>query len=93
MQIKMEQKAKQLLLASMAAVAACSTAQTVPADKSASDAQATAQVKGRERYEGFIEALGRRLEKSKACFSRFQTTSQEAQCRKRQRTVSRAFFG
>lgn len=26
-----------------------------------SDAQATAQVKGRERYEGFIEALGRRL--------------------------------
>jgi len=50
-----------------------------------SDAQATAQVKGRERYEGFIEALGRRLEKSKACFSRFQTTSQEAQCRKRPR--------
>ena len=26
-----------------------------------SDAQATAQAKGRERYEGFIEALGRRL--------------------------------
>ncbi|MGH9897012.1 MAG: CopG family transcriptional regulator, partial [bacterium] len=26
-----------------------------------SDAQASAQVKGRERYEGFIEALGRRL--------------------------------
>ena len=25
------------------------------------DAQATAQAKGRERYEGFIEALGRRL--------------------------------
>jgi hypothetical protein len=25
------------------------------------DAQATAQLKGRERYEGFIEALGRRL--------------------------------
>ncbi len=28
-----------------------------------SDAQAAAQVKGRERYEGFIEALGRRLQK------------------------------
>ena len=26
-----------------------------------SDAQATAQAKGRERYEGFIEALGRRM--------------------------------
>jgi hypothetical protein len=26
-----------------------------------SDAQASAQAKGRERYEGFIEALGRRL--------------------------------
>jgi hypothetical protein len=25
------------------------------------DAQATAQIKGRERYEGFIEALGRRM--------------------------------
>src|SRR5215813_10622356 len=27
------------------------------------DAQAAAQAKGRERYEGFIEALGRRLQK------------------------------
>lgn len=27
------------------------------------DAQASAQVKGRERYEGFVEALGRRLAK------------------------------
>lgn len=29
------------------------------------DAQATAQAKGRERYEGFIEALGRRLNKGR----------------------------
>jgi hypothetical protein len=27
-----------------------------------SDANATAQVKGRERYEGFIETLGKRLQ-------------------------------
>ncbi|MDI3563373.1 CopG family transcriptional regulator [Bradyrhizobium sp. Arg816] len=27
------------------------------------DAQATAQAKGRERFEGFVEALGRRLQK------------------------------
>ncbi|QDF37468.1 CopG family transcriptional regulator [Bradyrhizobium symbiodeficiens] len=27
------------------------------------DAQATAQIKGRERFEGFVEALGRRLQK------------------------------
>ncbi len=31
-----------------------------------SDAQAAAQVKGRERYEGFIEALGRRLHKGQS---------------------------
>ncbi len=31
-----------------------------------SDAQAAAQVKGRERYEGFIEALGRRLQKGQS---------------------------
>jgi hypothetical protein len=30
------------------------------------DAQAAAQAKGRERYEGFIEALGRRLQKGHA---------------------------
>lgn len=28
-----------------------------------SDAQATAQIKGRERYEGFVETLGKRLQK------------------------------
>jgi len=28
-------------------------------------AQAAAQAKGRERYEGFVEALGRRLAKGK----------------------------
>ena len=33
-----------------------------------SDAQAAAQVKGRERYEGFIEALGRRLQKGQSLF-------------------------
>ena len=33
-----------------------------------SDAQASAQVKGRERYEGFIEALGRRLQKGQSLF-------------------------
>ena len=27
------------------------------------DAQAAAQLKGRERFEGFVEALGRRLQK------------------------------
>lgn len=32
------------------------------------DAQASAQVKGRERYEGFIEALGRRLQKGQSLF-------------------------
>ena len=31
-----------------------------------SDAQAAAQAKGRERYEGFIEALGRRLQKGQS---------------------------
>ena len=31
-----------------------------------SNAQATAQIKGRERYEGFIEALGRRLQKGQS---------------------------
>lgn len=31
-----------------------------------SDAQATAQVKGRERYEGFIETLGMRLQKGQS---------------------------
>src|SRR5271165_1648368 len=31
-----------------------------------SDAQAAAQIKGRERYEGFIEALGRRLQKGQS---------------------------
>lgn len=30
------------------------------------DAQAAAQAKGRERYEGFIEALGRRLQKGQS---------------------------
>jgi hypothetical protein len=30
------------------------------------DAQATAQIKGRERYEGFIETLGRRLQKGQS---------------------------
>ena len=30
------------------------------------DAQAAAQIKGRERYEGFIEALGRRLQKGQS---------------------------
>jgi hypothetical protein len=30
------------------------------------DTQATAQLKGRERYEGFIEALGRRLGQGKS---------------------------
>jgi hypothetical protein len=33
-----------------------------------SDAQAVAQIKGRERYEGFIEALGRRLQKGQSLF-------------------------
>lgn len=32
------------------------------------DAQASAQVKGRERYEGFIEALGRRLNQGRTLF-------------------------
>ncbi|MGJ4906045.1 MULTISPECIES: CopG family transcriptional regulator [unclassified Bradyrhizobium] len=31
-----------------------------------SEAQATAQVKGRERFEGFVEALGRRLQKGQS---------------------------
>ena len=31
-----------------------------------SDAQAAAQIKERERYEGFIEALGRRLQKGQS---------------------------
>jgi hypothetical protein len=31
-----------------------------------SDAQAAAQLKGRERFEGFIEALGRRLQKGQS---------------------------
>ncbi len=31
-----------------------------------SDAQVAAQTKGRERYEGFIEALGRRLQKGQS---------------------------
>jgi hypothetical protein len=30
------------------------------------DAQASAQAKGRERYEGFIETLGRRLQKGQS---------------------------
>lgn len=30
------------------------------------EAQAAAQVKGRERFEGFVEALGRRLQKGKS---------------------------
>ena len=30
------------------------------------DAQAAAQIKGRERFEGFIEALGRRLQKGQS---------------------------
>lgn len=30
------------------------------------DAQAAAQIKGRERYEGFVEALGRRLQKGQS---------------------------
>lgn len=30
------------------------------------DAQAAAQAKGRERYEGFIEALGRRIQKGRS---------------------------
>jgi hypothetical protein len=33
------------------------------------DAQASAQAKGRERYKGFIETLGRRLQK-RQCFLR-----------------------
>jgi hypothetical protein len=33
---------------------------------SSSDAQAASQIKGRERYEGFIEALGRRLQKGQS---------------------------
>jgi Ribbon-helix-helix protein, copG family len=32
------------------------------------DAQVSAQVKGRERYEGFIEALGRRLNQGRTLF-------------------------
>lgn len=31
-----------------------------------SDAQATAQIKGRERFEGFVETLGRRLQKGQS---------------------------
>lgn len=30
------------------------------------DAQATAQIKGRERYEGFVETLGKRLQKGQS---------------------------
>jgi hypothetical protein len=30
------------------------------------DAQAAAQIKGRERFEGFVEALGRRLQKGQS---------------------------
>lgn len=30
------------------------------------DAQAAAQAKGRERFEGFVEALGRRLQKGRS---------------------------
>ena len=33
-----------------------------------SDARAAAQIKGRERYEGFIEALGQRLQKGQSLF-------------------------
>ncbi len=32
------------------------------------DAQVAAQTKGRERYEGFVEALGRRLQKGQSLF-------------------------
>ena len=32
----------------------------------ADDAQAAAQIKGRKRYEGFVEALGRRLQKGQS---------------------------
>ncbi len=31
-----------------------------------SDAQAAAQIKGRERFEGFVETLGRRLQKGQS---------------------------
>ena len=34
----------------------------------APEAQASAQAKGRERYEGFIEALGRRLNQGRTLF-------------------------
>jgi hypothetical protein len=30
------------------------------------DAQASAQAKGRERYDGFVETLGRRLQKGQS---------------------------
>jgi hypothetical protein len=33
------------------------------------DARASAQAKGRERYEGFVEALGRRLQKGQSFLS------------------------
>lgn len=33
------------------------------------DAQAAAQIKGRERFEGFVEALGRRLQKGQSFLS------------------------
>ncbi|MGY4486137.1 hypothetical protein ACVWWR_005328 [Bradyrhizobium sp. LM3.2] len=40
------------------------------------DAQAAAQIKGRERFEGFIETLGRRLQKGQSFLrARSRTTS------------------
>ena len=39
------------------------------------DAQAAAQAKGRERFEGFVEALGRRCRRGKAFCARFRKMS------------------
>jgi DNA-binding transcriptional MocR family regulator len=39
------------------------------------DAQAAAQAKGRERFEGFVEALGRRLQKGRAFSLKFEAIS------------------
>jgi hypothetical protein len=42
------------------------------------DAQAAAQVKGRERYEGFIEALGRRMNHGRSLFDEIPKDVPEA---------------
>ena len=46
------------------------------------DAQAAAQAKGRERYEGFIEALGRRLDQGRTIFDEIPEDVSEEKSRR-----------